>query len=448
MKKLTLIALIVTGLSNFLLAQQTAIERIDSLIAQYVDNAEFIGTVLIAKEGKALLSKGYGFANKEQKTPHNTRTVFNIASLTKPFTAAMILKLAEQKKLSLDDLLSKYDPSYPSGDKITIRHLLTHTSGIANYTDDPSFRAMDQTKEVTLQQMMLFFRNKPLDFEPGTKFRYSNSGYTMLGYIIEKITAMSYGEALAHFIFKPLGMQHSSYGPPKESSNTAKGYGMYYKNFVNPALAVHPSVSYATGAIYSTVEDLYKWHLALQKSGFLSKESLRLAYQKGMGPYGFGWFSDSLYGKQRISHDGNIAGYKANINRIPEDDVCVIALSNANNSSVGGMVRNIMNILYHQPLSKTFAEQPVMAMSDSVKRSFVGFYKVNPNDSTGIAVHLKDTALFVAIDGQPEFEILPVTRNAFKNGQARIEFMMNREGRPEQILIFSKGEIAGARKVR
>ncbi|HZF65639.1 MAG TPA: serine hydrolase domain-containing protein, partial [Chitinophagaceae bacterium] len=204
----------------------------------------------------------------------------------------------------------------------------------------------------------------------------------------------------------------------------------------------------ATGAIYSTVEDLYKWHLALQGNKFLSEESLREAYQKNKGPYGFGWFTDSLYGKQRVSHDGNIQGFKANINRIPEDNVCVIALSNANSSSVGGMVRNIMNILYDQPLSKTFAEQPVMAMPDSVKQSFAGIYRFRQEDSLKIAVYIKDAKLIVAIDGQPEFQIEPVSRNAFKSGQTRVEFMINKEGKPEQIFIYRKGEIMGAGKAR
>ena len=447
MKKITLIVLALVSIPYILLSQEYG-KRIDSLVAQYNDNAEFAGSVLVVKNGKLLLKKGYGYSNTEQLTPHDANTIFNIASLTKPFTAALILKLAEDGKLSIDDQLNKYYPAYPGGERIRLRHLLTHTSGIANYTDDKNFGAMDQGKEVGLEKMMSFFKDKPLDFEPGSRFRYSNSGYTMLGYIIERVTGMPYGKALELFIFKPLGMQHSSYGPPVKNERLAKGYMMYYKNFSLPAFAVHPSISYATGAIYSTVEDLYKWHLALQKRKFLSKESLDAAYRKDKGPYGFGWFTDSLYGKQRVSHDGNIQGYKANINRIPEDDVCVIALSNANNSGVGGMVRNIMNILYNQPLSKTFAEQPVIAMPDSIKQSFTGIYKFRQEDSLKVAVHLKDKALIVAIDGQSEFEILPVFKNQFKSGQTRVEFMMNNEGKPEQIMIYRKGEIMGAKKVQ
>ena len=447
MKKIALIVLAIVHFSYTLFAQEYG-KRIDSLVAQYADNAEFAGSVLVVKSGKLLLKKGYGYSHTEQLTPHEPNTIFNIASLTKPFTAALILRLAEDGKLSTNDQLNKYYPAYPNGDRITLRHLLTHTSGIANYTDDKNFSAMDQSKQVSLEKMISFFKDKPLDFEPGSRFRYSNSGYTMLGYIIENVTGMTYGKALELFIFKPLGMRHTSYGPPVKNEGLAKGYMMYYKNFSLPAFAVHPSISYATGAIYSTVEDLYKWHLTLQRGKFLSKESLDAAYRKDKGSYGFGWFTDSLYGKQRVSHDGNIPGYKANINRIPEDDVCVIALSNANNSGVGGMVRNIMNILYDQPISKTFAEQPVIAMPDSIKQSFTGIYKFRQEDSLKVAVHLKDKALIVAIDGQSEFEILPVFKNQFKSGQTRVEFMMNNEGKPEQIMIYRKGEIMGAKKVQ
>lgn len=446
MKKLNLFLVSMALSCSFVYAQQETL-RIDSLVAAYVDEADFTGSILVAKGGKILLKKGYSFSNKETATANEPATVFNIASLTKTFTAALILKLQEQGKLSVNDKLSKFYPGYPNGDKITVHHLLTHTSGIANYTDDNNFRLLDQTKEVSLEKMIAFFKDKSLDFEPGTKFRYSNSGYTMLGYIIEKLTGGSYALALDRYIFKPLGMQRSSFGPPTESRNNAKGYGMYYKNFTYPTLTVHPSISYATGAIYSTVEDLYKWHRALQQGTLLSKKSIEVIYRKDKGPYGYGWFTDSLYGRQRVSHDGSIYGYKANINRMPEDDVCVVALSNSNNSSVGRMVRDIINILYGQPLSKPFSAQPVIAMSDSVKKSFTGAYTFNPADSMRIRVQLKDSNLVVTVGNQPPFEIEPVSKNQFKKGMTRIEFIMNPEGKAEQVYIYQRGEIMGGKKV-
>ncbi len=206
MKKLVFLLLATTTLSSCLLAQNEA-KKIDSLVLKYTNDAEFTGTVLISKGGNLLLKKGYGYSNTEKKIANDASTIYNIASLTKTFTAALILKLQEEGKLSIEDRLSKYYPAFPNADKITIHHLLTHTSGLFNYTDDKNFWAMDQTKEVKLEEMIVLFTDKPLQFQPGTNFRYSNSGYTMLGYIIEKVTGMSYASALDRFIFQPLGMQ-------------------------------------------------------------------------------------------------------------------------------------------------------------------------------------------------------------------------------------------------
>ena len=447
MKKIVFLLFAIAQASSFLLAQDE-VKKIDSLVSKYAQDAEFSGTILVSKGGKLLLKKGYGYSNAEKKIANNASTIYNIASLTKTFTAALILKLQEEGRLSVNDRLSKYYPVFPNGDRITIHHLLTHTSGIFNYTDDKNFSVMDQKKEVKLEDMIALFKDKPLQFDPGTNFRYSNSGYTMLGYIIEKITGVSYASALDRFIFKPLDMQHTSFGPQDTTSKSlAKGYNMYYQNFRLPAFKVHPSISYATGAIYSTAEDLYKWHKALQNGKFLSRRSLEAAYKKDRGNYGYGWFTDSLYGRQRVSHDGNIQGYKANINRMPEDDVSVIALSNSNNSSVGGMVRNIVNILYKQPFSKSFFEQPVANMPDSIKKEYIGVYKFRKEDSTQVVVSLNGSSLMVNVSGQPEFEILPVNKNQFKAGDARVEFMRNNNGRIEQLFIYKNGEIMGVGKM-
>jgi CubicO group peptidase (beta-lactamase class C family) len=446
MKKILLLLCTKVCLQNFLLAQTEA-NRIDSLITAYTGEADFTGSVLVAKGGQIVLKKSYGWSNAEKKTQNDGATVFNIASVTKTFTAAIILKLQEKGKLSVHEKLSTYYPNFPHGDKITIHHLLTHTSGIFNYTSDAGFRKMDQSKELHLEEMIALFKDKPLQFEPGTKFSYCNSGYTLLGYIIEKVTGTSYATALQKLIFKPLSMSHTTFGPPDTMGNKlAQGYMMHYKNFTYPSYKVHPSISYATGAIYSTVEDLYKWHKALQSGRFLSQESLNATY-KYKGMYGYGWYTDSLYGKQRLSHDGNIAGYKSNINRVPQDDVCVIALSNANNSSVGGMVRNIMNILYQQPFSKSFADQSVVSMPDSAKKEYTGVYKFRQEDSLQLVVRLADTRLLVSVNKE-EFEIQPVNKNQFKAGTARVEFTRNAAGQIEQLFVYRKGEIMGVQKIK
>jgi CubicO group peptidase (beta-lactamase class C family) len=427
---------------------QDEVVRIDSLLTKSNDNAEFCGSVLVAKGGKIIFEKGYGYSHAEQKTPNDGNTVFNIASITKTFTAALILKLQEQGKLSVSDALSKYYPGYPNGDKVTIHHLLTHTAGIPDYLQQKEFQAIDQSKPVELEKMIAFFKDKPLLFEPGTAFRYSNSDYTLLGYIIEKVTGLPYGTALENYIFKPLHLEQTSYGPPQNKKlNVATGYMIYYKNFQRASFIVDPSVSYATGAIYSTVNDLYKWHQALQTNKFLSKRSLSAAYTSNKGPYGYGWFTDSLYGRQRVSHDGNIPGYKSNINRFPQDNMCVIALSNANNSGVGGIVRNMVNSMCHQPLTKSFAEQPVIQLTEDVKKEYAGIYKWRKEDTVQATVYMKDNSLFMTLGNQPAFEILPVLKDVFKAGETRIEFKRNKEQRVSEIWIFNKGEMAQVSKM-
>lgn len=447
MKNLLLFVTASLFLSCSVFAQDEA-GKINSLIVKSVGNAEFSGSVLVAKGGKIVLHKGYGYSHEEQKIPNDEHTVFCIASITKTFTAALILKLQEQGKLSVKDNVSKFMPGFPNGEKITIHHLLTHTSGISDYLKDKGFQSIDQSKPVTLEEMINFFKSKPLDFEPGTSFRYSNSGYTMLGYIIEKVTGLLYADALTNYIFKPLHMEHTGYGPPQGNYNKlATGYMMIYKNFTRTSLVVHASIAYATGAIYSTVGDLYKWHQALQQKKFLTEQTLTAAYKKDKGNYGYGWFTDTLYGRQRVSHDGNIPGYKSNINRFPQDDVCVIALSNSNNSSVGGLVRNVVNILYHQPLPPSFAELPVIQITDSLKREYAGDYRFKKDDPTLVTVKVMDDKLLMTIAAEPAFEILPVAKDVFKSGDARIEFKRNNTGQIQQIWLFSKGELAQVNKM-
>lgn len=442
-----IITTLILLLSGNLTTAQSIKDKIDSLVSAYASNAEFNGSILVSHKGQVIIAKGYGYMDADQKLPNNEKSIFNIASITKTFTAALVIKLVESGKLRLQDKVSKFDASFPNGEKITMHHLLTHTSGIANYTDDKSFQSSDQSNQVKLETMINYFRNKPLDFEPGTKFKYSNSGYTMLGFIIETVTGKSLADAMSNWIFKPLNMQNTSFGPPFNNANSlATGFQMYYKNYKNVSFKVHPSISYATGAIYSSVEDLYKWHQALQ-GGFLSPHSMELMYKKDVGPYGYGWFTDSLFGEKRVSHDGNIAGYKSNINRIPDQDICVIALSNSNPSAVGGMVRNIIHILFNKPLSKTFAEQPVISVTDSLLKEFTGKYLTHEKDTTGVQINLHQSALIVRVLNQEPFKIYPIAKNTFKSDDKRIEFRRNSKGEIEFVFIYVRDEFLAAKKL-
>ncbi len=235
----------------------------------------FSGSVLIARDGRPIISKGFGMANYELSVPNTPQTVFRIGSITKQFTAMAILMLQEQGKLNTSDSICKLLHNCPSTwQPITIRHLLTNTSGITSYTDLPNFREKFSIRSLTHAELVDLFRDKPLEFTPGQKFAYSNSGYYLLGLIIEKASGKPYAEFLRDNIFVPLGMKNSGYDDLHTLlSNRANGYEWAGKSFTN-ARFIHMAIPYSAGALYSTTEDLLLWDKALYTEKLVSRKSL------------------------------------------------------------------------------------------------------------------------------------------------------------------------------
>ena len=256
------IFLVVAFISSFqTCAAQEALPRMEQIIQSY--NKVFMGAVLVAEDGKVLLSKGYGSANLEWSIPDSPSTKFRLGSITKQFTAASILLLEERGKLNIDDPVKKYMPDAPSAwDKITIYNLLTHTSGIPSFTSFPDYESTEATS-TTPKELVARFRDKPLNFQPGEKWEYSNSGYVLLGYLLEKVSGQSYKDFLQENIFKPLGMNDSGY-----DSNTAiimhraSGYVLSPTGPENAGY-VDMSIPFSAGALYSTTEDLLRWEQGL-----------------------------------------------------------------------------------------------------------------------------------------------------------------------------------------
>jgi len=258
MKKgiLTLFVIIYSAVAN----GQDYGKRIDSLIEKAVKINRFNGSVLVSKKGKIVYEKAYGYQNVAKNILNTPNTIYQIGSTTKEFTAAVILKLIENHQLSLDDKLSNYFPDFTRGNEITIKHLLTHTSGIYEILRDPvAFNSGTQPR--SKEQMLSFFTNKPLYFDPGTHYSYCNSGYMLLGLIIEKITGKSYEQVVKDFILKPLGMNHSGFDfAGLQSPNKAVGYSKYTKTIKEASVPWDSTATYSAGSLYSTVEDLYRWH--------------------------------------------------------------------------------------------------------------------------------------------------------------------------------------------
>jgi CubicO group peptidase (beta-lactamase class C family) len=292
-----------------LAAAQDSGARMDEVVRSYVDTRQFMGSVLVARRGTVLFSKAYGSADLEWNTPNTTTTKFRIGSMTKQFTAAAVLLLEERGKLKVDDPVKRYYSDAPAAwDKITLYHLLTHTSGIPNHTTFPEFESLS-TSRTTPDQLVKTFRDRPLEFVPGSQMRYSNSGYVLLGAIIEKVSGASYEKFVDDNIFMPLGMKDSGYDSTQAIiMRRAAGYGPSPNGPVN-ARYVDMTVPYAAGALYSTTEDLLGWERSLFGGKVLSKPSLKKMTTPDKNDYAFGLEVSRQSGRSVIQHGGSINGF-------------------------------------------------------------------------------------------------------------------------------------------
>ena len=330
------------------------VHKINELISLYSDYDMFHGTILVADQNKIIYKSAFGMANMEWDIPNKVDTKFQIASMTKSFTAVLIMQLVAENKLDLQTPISKYLKDYPkeNGDQITIHHLLTHSAGIGR---DRSNKEKHNQPEAMVNQ----FANSPLKFTPGERFNYSNSGYTLLGYIIETITEKSYEDILKDRIFKPLKMKNSGFYKHRPLiKNMASGYnksfGEYYDNNSSDE-----STAYAAGAIYSTIEDLFLWDQALNTEALLSKKYMDVLFKKHIidnnSHYGYGWeIRDKFIGNttetvETIGHSGSIGGFRSLYTRIPSCNASIIILNNTSHSFRTSITTAITGILYDKP---------------------------------------------------------------------------------------------------
>ncbi|HYG08625.1 MAG TPA: serine hydrolase [Pyrinomonadaceae bacterium] len=332
--------------------------RIDEYLTRANKIGQFNGAALVAENGKVIYKKGLGLANMEWNVPNETDTKFRLASITKQFTAALILQLVEQGKLKLDGKLSEYLPDYRKdvGDKVTIHHLLTHTSGIPSYTSRPKFLEEVSRNPQTVTEFVKQYASGDLEFEPGSKFRYNNSGYFLLGAIIEKIHGKPYEQVIKENIFDPLGMKNSGYDRHSTLlSKRASGYQKTPAGYVN-APYLDMSIPYAAGSLYSTVEDLYLWDQALYTDKIISAKNREVMYKPFLDNYAYGWniskvsFGQSKETVNSISHTGGIHGFSTIIVRYPEQKNLIVLLDNTSQGgSLDQIHRDLTNILYGQP---------------------------------------------------------------------------------------------------
>ncbi len=381
--------------STLSFAQEKA-KQIDELMRQYEANRQFNGSVLVAENGKVIFKKGYGMGNMEWAIPNASDTKFRLGSITKQFTSLLIMQLVEKGKLKLDGKITDYLPDYPkaTGDKITVHHLLTHTSGIPSYTGFPKFSETLSRDPFTPDAFVKKFSDLPLEFEPGSKFAYDNSGYFLLGVIIEKVTGKPYAQVLQENIFTPLHMQNSGYDLyatvlPKR----ATGYEKTPLGYVN-APYLDMSIPYAAGALYATVEDLYLWDQALYGDKLLSAASKATMFKPYLSQNAYGWgIGKKQVGKLKDSilvmeHGGGINGFNTLLSRQPEQKHLVVLLNNTGGTNLAGMRDNILHVLYNQAV-----ELPKKSVAEAIARELA---------TTSLANALKK---YREIRKQPEYHL-------------------------------------------
>jgi len=331
---------------------KTKIDKINEIISLYSDYDGFNGAIAVSHKGNTLYKKGFGFANMEWDIPNKTDTKFQIASLTKSFTAMLIMQLVNERKLDLQKPISAYLPDYPkeNADKINIHQLLTHTSGIPNSKSD---------KEVSRpEDLVNQFANEPLNFVPGTNFDYSNSGYTLLGFIIETVTGKPYQKVLNEKIFEPLKMENSGFYKHRPIiKKMSSGYSTWYPDYFDVDKSDESS-AYSAGGLYSTVDDMLLWNNALTNESLLPKKYMDMIFTKhspdGDGHYGYGWelrkmpIGNTSKTIETIGHGGRISGYRTSIVHIPETNSCVILFNNTGNAFLNGINTAIFAILNDQ----------------------------------------------------------------------------------------------------
>ena len=324
-----------TLVSTEIQATPNLASEVDNLINSYVDIETFSGSVLIARDGEVLFSDGYGLADREASIPNTPQTKFRLGSITKQFTAAAILLLQEQGKLDVQDAICEYlSDCPPAWETVTIHHLLTHTSGIPNFTDFPEYASTRATPSPPMETINRF-NGKPLDFSSGEDWSYSNSGYIVLGLIIEQVAGQPYETFLQESIFTPLNMTATGYD--HNLNELAVGYARSIE-----AVFIDMSIPFAAGGLYSTVEDLYLWDQAIYNEALLTQDSLSEMFSDhapipgtgGLVAYGYGWFIDQNNGHRLFVHDGGIEGFVSFIAHYPDEKVTIILLSNLENSSL------------------------------------------------------------------------------------------------------------------
>jgi CubicO group peptidase (beta-lactamase class C family) len=427
--------------------------EVDAYVKPYLEMGGFSGSILIARGGKVLLKKGYGMANYELGVPNTPQTKFHIASVSKPFTASAVMLLQERGLLSVSDPLSRFIPDYPNGDKITVHHLLTHTSGILNVNGLPDYETKSRFPQ-TPASLVEMFKNRPLIMQPGERYNYSNSNYNLLAYIIEKVSGRGYGEFLRENIFEPLAMRDM--GHDGEAGvllgNRADGYVPAGVDGLENAPYLDWTSKTGNGSLYSTVEDLYKWDRALYTEKPLKRSTLERMFTAHVEGIGYGWFISKRHNRRAVRISGRSPGFSAELQRYVDEDVCVIVLGNNYAPTSGLIADDLAAIVLGEKYEALPVVKPVTLTLEAAD-ALAGRYEGGADffvPGVSITVERKGGGLNMIWNANAPVTLVPHSDTKFFNRVlwATVTFVKDDRGEVTHLLYRYAGKDYPAKRVK
>lgn len=390
--------------------QAQAQARLSAWLEEYVKTFAFSGTLGVMQDGVLLFCKAYGLASMEHQVPNTPDTRYRIWSIGKQFTAALVLRLAEQGLLQLEDRLADHFPEWTALDgRITIHHLLNHTSGLFNYANLPDAHRMFYRQHHRRDELVALFTGWPLEFEPGARFQYCNTGYWMLGQLIERVSGQTFAACLEQQIIRPLGLSGTGLDdgrrlvPGLATGYEVDGDGLVSCGYVDMSLVA------ATGGLYSTAGDLLRWRQALASGAVLRPDTLERMQTPGHGQYGYGVAIDSSGGRRRIHHGGGCEGYLSELHHFVDEGLAIVALSNYGFTAVDKLCRRLDALVRAEPVD--LPQRPAFhALPDARLAPLLGTYG---DDCLHIELRQAPGTLEIVINGLARLPVYPVSDTAF-----------------------------------
>lgn len=418
------------------LAQQVQAQdksrELDSVVSHWTALAKYSGTVLVVQKGKVLLHKGYGLKSHHQEKQPDENTLYITGGLTEMFTSALIFRLQEEGKLSVNDTLVKYLPDLQFSKKVTIGHLLSHTSGIHDYMSDDELYTTSITTPRERAEIVRLFSDKPLSFDPDTRFFPSGSDYYLLGMVAEKVTGTSYYEALRKYVITPLGMENTGFDYSQFASwDKSQGYSILNNQRLLPAYVIDSTVSYAAAGLFTGSKGMYKLAQAMLGNKLLKKSTWQTMTTPQTDSFAYGFEVKKIAGKKAIGHTAETYGFVHCFYVLPEDSTVIIIMSNDFESEIFYILDNITAVLYNQPYTLPKPRSSVF-LEEARLKHFEGRYEFE--EGMDLNVYSRDKLLWGKMSGGEEFTMLAdVIPDEFFLSSADVEFRFIRDKKTNLI---------------